>query len=58
MHPMLLRGRAMDDECFRRDQLQAAAGRLGERLQELRSHEDDRRRQIAYDKARVEAEML
>src|SRR5260370_15442921 len=41
--------REMQDAAFTRDRLQAAAKRLGERLQELRAQEDGHRRQLAYD---------
>lgn len=45
--------REMDDAAFRRDRLQVAVSRLGVRLREVRAQEDNRRRQLAYDKARV-----
>ena len=41
----------MDDAAFRRDRLQAALGKLRERLAELRYQEENARRQEAYDKA-------
>jgi hypothetical protein len=43
--------REMDDAAFRRDRLQVAAKRLGERLREVRAQEEDSRRRIAYKKA-------
>jgi hypothetical protein len=50
--------REMDDAAFRRDRLQVAAKRLGERLREVRAQEENSRRQLAYDKARVERDEL
>lgn len=44
----------MDDAAFSRDRLQVATKRLSDRLLEVRAQEQDRRRQLAYDKARVE----
>jgi hypothetical protein len=50
--------RAMDDAAFRRDRLQVAAKRLGERLREVRADEEDQRRRIAYKKAKAERDKL
>jgi hypothetical protein len=41
----------MDDAAFKRDRLQAALGKLRERLAELKDQEENARRQVAYDKA-------
>jgi hypothetical protein len=41
----------MDDATFRRDRLQVAAARLGERLVAVRAAEENHRRQLAYEKA-------
>ena len=43
--------KCMDDAAFRRDRLQAAVGKLRERLAELRYQEENARRQVGYDKA-------
>ena len=43
--------RCMDDAAFKRDRLQAAIGKLRERLAELKDQEENARRQVAYDKA-------
>jgi len=37
--------RAMDDAAFKRDRLQAAVVRLGERLEQLKDQEENTRRQ-------------
>ena len=50
--------REMDDAAFRRDRLQVAAKRLGERLREVRADEEDQRRRIAYKKAKAERDKL
>jgi hypothetical protein len=50
--------REMDDAAFRRDRLQVAAKRLGERLREVRANEEDQRRRIAYKKAKAERDKL
>jgi hypothetical protein len=50
--------RAMDDAAFKRDRLQAAVTRLGERLEQLKEQEENARHQAAYDKARVERDQL
>ena len=41
----------MDDAAFKRDRLQAALGKLQERLAQLKDQEENARRQVAYDKA-------
>ena len=43
----------MDDAAFKRDRLQAALGKLRERLAQLKDQEENARRQVAYDKAKV-----
>ena len=43
----------MDDAAFRRDRLQAAIGKLRERLAQLKDQEENARRQVAYDKAAI-----
>ena len=43
--------KCMDDAAFKRDRLQAALGKLRERLAELKDQEENARRQVAYDKA-------
>ena len=50
--------RDMGDSVFRHDRLQSAVTRLQERLREMRAHEEERRRQLAYDKAKVERDRL
>src|SRR5580765_3294038 len=40
----------MDDAAFRRDRLQAALGKLRERLAQLKDQEENARRQVAYNK--------
>ena len=41
----------MDDAAFKRDRLQAALGKLRDRLAQLKDQEENARRQVAYDKA-------
>jgi hypothetical protein len=41
----------MDDAAFRRDRLQEAVRRLGERVRELRREEEQARRLLAYNEA-------
>src|SRR4029079_19773952 len=41
----------MGDVAFKRDRLQAALGKLRERLAQLKDQEENARRQVAYDKA-------
>ena len=43
--------KCMDDAAFRRDRLQAAFGKLRERLAQLKDEEENARRQVVYDKA-------
>ena len=43
----------MDDVAFKRDRLQAALGKLRERLAQLKDQEENARRQVAYDKAKA-----
>ena len=43
--------KCMDDAAFKRDRLQAALGKLRERLAELKDQEENACRQVAYDKA-------
>ena len=50
--------REMEDAAFRRDRLQVAAKKLGERLREVKADEEDRRRRIAYEKAKAERDKL
>ena len=45
--------KCMDDAAFKRDRLQAALGKLRERLAELKDQEENARRQVAYDKAKA-----
>ena len=50
--------REMEDAAFRRDRMQTAVTKLGERLSELRAQEEDQRRWLAYEKARAERDQL
>ena len=50
--------RDMDNAAFRRDRLQVAVTRLGERLREVRSEEEDDRRRATYEKVRTERDRL
>lgn len=50
--------REMDDAAFRRDRLETAVQRLGDRLNALRAEEEDQRRRVAYDKAKAERDAL
>ena len=50
--------RDMEDAAFRRDRMQVAVQRLGERLREVRRQEDQARRRAAYDAALVERDKL
>src|SRR5262249_26102841 len=43
--------RQMEDAYFRRDRMQEAVRRLGERLREVREEEEQARRRAAYDSA-------
>ena len=50
--------REMDDAMFRRDRMQMAVTKLGERLRELKTQEEDQRRWTAYEKAKAERDKL
>ncbi len=50
--------RDMDEAAFRRDRMQMAVTKLGERLTELRAQEEEQRRWQVYDKVRVERDKL
>jgi hypothetical protein len=50
--------REMEDAVFRRDRLQVAVKRLGQRLLEVRAAEENHRRQRDYEKALVERDKL
>ena len=50
--------REMDDAAFRRDRLTSAASRLDVRLKEMLRAEEDARRRVEYDKARLERDTL
>ena len=45
--------KCMDDAAFRCDRLQAAMGKLRERLAQLKDQEENARRQVAYDKVKA-----
>ena len=47
-----------DDAAFRRDRLEEAVPRLGERLAELKHQAEQARRRVAYDEAAVERDAL
>jgi hypothetical protein len=42
----------MEDAAFRRDRMQTAVTKLGDRRRELRAQEEDQRRWLAYEKAK------
>jgi hypothetical protein len=48
----------MEDAAFRRDRMQTAVTKLGERLRELKAQEENRRRWLAYERAKAERDML
>ena len=48
----------MEDAAFRRDRMQEAVRRLGERLREVKAQEEEARRRSAYDAALVERDKL
>jgi hypothetical protein len=48
----------MEDAAFRRDRLQEAVRRLGERLAEVKRQEEQARRRMAYDAALAERDKL
>lgn len=50
--------REMEDAAFIRDRMGVAAERLSGRLKEVRRTEEDRRRQVMYDDAKKERDML
>jgi hypothetical protein len=50
--------REMDEAAFRRDRLQVAVERLGDRLRVVRAEEENHRRQAAYDKAKLVRDKL
>jgi hypothetical protein len=50
--------RKMEDAAFKRDRLQAALGKLGERLKQLQDEEENARRQVIYDKLKAERDQL
>ena len=50
--------RAMEDGAFRRERMQVAVTKLGERLRELKAQEEDQRRWVAYEKAKAERDRL
>jgi chromosome segregation ATPase len=50
--------REMEDASFRRDRMQEAVRRLGERLREVKAQEEQARRQVLYDAALVERDKL
>jgi len=50
--------REMEDAAFRRDRMQTAVIKLGERLRELKAQEEDQRRWAAYERARAERDKL
>jgi hypothetical protein len=50
--------REMEDAAFRRDRMQVAVIKLGERLRELRAQEEEQRRWLAYEMARAERDKL
>ncbi len=50
--------REMDDAMFRRDRMQMAVTKLGERLRELKAEEEDHRRWLAYEMAKAARDKL
>ena len=48
----------MEDAAFRRDRMQTAVAKLGDRLRELKIQEEDQRRWLAYEKAKAERDQL
>jgi hypothetical protein len=48
----------MDDAAFKRDRLQAALGKLKERLKQLLEQEENAQRQVIYDKLKAERDQL
>ena len=50
--------KCMDDAAFKRDRLQAALGKLKERLKQLLEQEENAQRQVIYDKPKAERDQL
>jgi hypothetical protein len=50
--------KCVNDAAFKRDRLQAALGKLGERLKQLQEQEENARRQVIYDKLKAERDQL
>jgi len=50
--------KCMDDAAFKRDRLQAALGKLKERLKQLLEQEENAQRQVIYDKLEAERDQL
>jgi len=50
--------KSMDDLAFKRERLQAAITKLGERLKQLQDEEENARRQIIYDRLKAERDQL
>lgn len=50
--------RGMENAAFRRDRMQMAVTRLGERLRELRAQEEDQRRRVIYEKVKAVRDKL
>lgn len=50
--------REMDDAGFRRERLQTAVTKLRERLEEVRTDEEDQRRRVFYEKVKAERDKL
>jgi len=50
--------REMEDAAFRRDRMQVAVAKLGERLNDLKAHEENERRWASYEKAKAERDKL
>jgi hypothetical protein len=50
--------KCMDDAAFKRDRLQAALGKLKERLKQLLEQEENAQRQVIYDKLKAERDQL
>jgi len=50
--------REMEDAAFRRDRMQVAVTKLGERLKELKAQEENERRWAAYETAKAERDEL
>ena len=48
----------MEDAAFRRDRMQTAVIKLGDRLRELKAQEEDHRRWLAYEKVKAERDKL